>query len=355
MSGFLGMMFQGGSGISPSDYIGYGGATTAKRITVYPWNTTTGFGTAYTTPTIAAEIHQVSFVPDNSNFSATMWVAPYFNIWQWSGLGFGTKYASPGSTLNPATNGPGNYSWTKNVDAFITTNNSGPSYPQAWAWSPSGGFGSKYANGSVLSSGRGATINGDSTLVAFQTYNSPFVVLFPWSSGFGTRYANPSVIPNTGAISGPPVEGGISFNAVTNDLACGSTLTPFIYTYPVTSAGFGTKYANPSSALTSAVNGLRFSPNGAVIATVNSGTPAVNAYQWGAGFGTKYADPAALPTYGYSVDWSSTTNAIATGQKTASPYTSVFAWDTGGFGAKYSDPGTAPGVAATVSFGNQSR
>jgi hypothetical protein len=358
MSGFLGMIIAGGASggtppVTPSAFIAYGGQTTSKRITVYGWDSSAGFGSAFTTPTIPAEIHQVSFVPDNSTFSASFWVAPYFYVWQWSSLGFGTRYADPGSVLNPASSGPAGFSWTTNLDALLTLNNSAPSNPQAWAWSAASGFGSKYSNGSVLASGRGVTLNADSTLVAFQQFATPWIALYPWSSssGFGTKYANPSTLPN----GLPPPEAGISFNKVTNDFICGSNASPFVFAYPVTSAGFGTKYANPASALNSPVYSTKFSADGASVATVNNGTPAVNAYQWGAGFGTKYANPAVLPPYGYSMDFSSTSNAIATGQKTASPYTSVYQWSTSGFGAKYSDPGTAPGVAATVSFGNQSR
>jgi len=361
MSGFLGLIIAGGASggtppVTPSAYIAYGGSTAAKRITVYGWDSTSGFGSAYTTPTIPAEIHQVSFVPDNSNFSASFWVAPYFYVWQWSTLGFGTRYSDPGSPLNPASSGPAGYTWTKNVDALLAVNNTAASYPQAWAWSGSGGFGSKYSNGSILTGtngARGITLNADSTLVGMQIYASPWIALYPWSSstGYGTRYANPTTLPN----GLPPPEAGISFNKVTNDFVCGSNALPFVFAYPVTSAGFGTKYANPTTALASPVYSVKFSPDGASVATVNNGSPAVNAYQWGAGFGTKYSNPAALPTYGYSLDWSSTTNAIATGQKTASPYTSVFSWSSSGFGAKYADPGTLPGIAATVSFGNQSR
>jgi len=367
MSGFLGMMFTGGGGstpaVTPSAYIAYGGATTSKRITVYPWNSTSGFGTAFTTPSVTAEVHEVSFVTDNSNISASTWVAPYLNVWQWSGLGFGTKYADPASQLNPASNGPTGYTWTNNLNAILTVNNNVPSYPQAWAWSTASGFGSKYANGSLLTSGntpRGITLNADSSQVAFQIFSSggtpgnpaaPAIALYPWSGGFGTRYASPSSLP-----AGYPLgEIAISFNKVTNDLICGTNTAPFLYAYPVTSAGFGTKYSNPSVALSTAVNSLKFSGDGATIATVNLGSPTVNAYQWGAGFGTKYANPVSAPAYAFSMDWSSTSNAIATGQKNANPYTAVFAWTSGGFGAKYSDPGTFPGTASYVSFANQSR
>jgi len=355
MSGFLGMLIPGGSGglppVTPSTYIAYGGSTASKRITVYNWDSFAGFGSAFTTPTIPSEIHQVSFVPDNSTFSASFWVAPYFYVWRWSPLGFGTRYGNPGSLLNPDSVGPAGFSWTKNVDALLTINNNAPTNPQAWAWNSLSGFGSKKFNGSALSAAAGVTLNADSTQVAFLLSSLPYIALYPWSGNFGTKYANPSLVP-TGVASG---EAGISFNKVTNDIIFGGRSAPFIIAYPVTSAGFGTKYANPASALVTAVNSTRFSPDGASVATVNAGTPTVNAYQWGAGFGTKYANPAVLPSYSYSMDWSASTNAIATGRKTIVPYTSVYQWSTSGFGAKYSDPSTVPGLSTSVSFSNQSR
>jgi hypothetical protein len=357
MSGFLGMLIPGVSGglppVTPSTYIAYGGSTTSKRITVYNWDSFTGFGSAFTTPTIPYEIHKVSFVPDNSIFSACFWEAPNFYVWRWSSLGFGTRYANPGSLVNPLTTGVSSFNWTNAVDALLTVNQSNPITPQAWRWTSSGGFGSKYSNGAAIttsSTARGTALSSDNAYFAVGMYDLAKVALYPWASGFGTRFANPSSIPvgNTGVK-------GVSFNPITNDLVVGTSASPFVFVYPVTSAGFGTKYAAPSVVLNTAVTSTKFSPDGASVATVNTGTPAVNAYQWGAGFGTKYANPAVLPPYGYSMDWSASTNAIATGQQTAVPYTSVYQWSASGFGAKYSNPSTVPGVAASVSFSNQSR
>ncbi len=86
MSGFLGLLFPGGSsgGGGPSEFLATGGSTAGKQLTVYPWNNSTGFGSAYTSPALSIATQQISFVPDNSNISIATAAAPYFTAWQWS-------------------------------------------------------------------------------------------------------------------------------------------------------------------------------------------------------------------------------------------------------------------------------
>lgn len=353
MSGFLGMFTYGGAATVPSEYVAMGGFTPAQRLAVYQWTDALGFGTKYSIPSIPSELHEVSFVPDNSSFAASSWVAPYIAVWRWSSAGFGTQYGNPGSPLNPSAGGISGFNWTKNVDAMLVTNVSPTVAPQAWAWN--NGFGSKYANGSSIStiSARGTAISSDSAYFAAGLFGSPGIALYPWASGFGTRFSNPTSLPvgNVGA------EGTISFNPITNDLAVGTASSPYIFVYPISSSGFGTKYADPSSLPSSAMNGLRYSSDGTAIATVNTGSPYVNAWAWSGGFGTKYSNPSTLPPADtYAVDFSSTSDSIITGRKTSSPFVTAYTWSgASGFGTKYSDPASAPGTTSTVAFSNQSR
>ena len=360
MSGFLGILFPGGGSgglppITPSTYIALGGSTAAKRITAYGWNSSTGFGSAFTTPAIANTIGQVSFVRDNSVFAASFASAPYFNVWQWSGLGFGTQYSNPASALSPSSGGPAGFTWTNAVDAILTSNATAVSYPQAWAWSQASGFGSKYSNGAAINSigaTTGVTLNGDNTQVAFSQNAGTTISLYPWSTstGFGTKYASPATIPPFG--NNP---GSVSFNAVTNDVAIGSTSSPFIAAYPVTSLGFGAKYSNPSTAVAGTVYAVRFSPTGGQIAVGNNSTPAaLKIYSWGSGFGSLYSGPSILTTVN-SADWSSTGSEIAGATSSSSPYVKAYPWTAGGVGSQYSNPSTTPGVPNCVSFSNQSR
>jgi len=357
MSGFLGMFTYGDAAapVVPSIYIAYGGPTAGKRISAYNWNSTTGFGSSFTAPTISNAINQVSFVKNNSNISASCTASPFFFVWQWSAAGFGTQYANAASPLSPSGSGPAGFSWTNNVDAIITSNAASVSYPQAWAWDQTTGFGSKYANGTALNSSdssTGVTLNGDNTQVAFSQQSNPVISLFPWSSatGFGTKYANPATLPGQG--SNP---GTISFNPVTNDIVIGNTLFPLLSGYPVTSSGFGTRYANPSTSAGGAVFGVRFSPSGSEVAVGNSATPApLKVYQWSSGFGSLYSSPSILQTI-RAVSWSSTGTEIAGAISAASPYTRVYPWTSGGFGSVYSSPATPLDISNSVSFSDQSR
>lgn len=356
MSGFLGMFTYGGlAPITPSIYIAYGGPTLGQRISAYPWSSSSGFGTIYTAPTVSNPINQISFVRDNSNISASCTTSPFFLVWPWSSSGFGTQYSNASSPLNPSSFGPAGFTWTDSVDAILTSNALNPSYPQAWAWSQASGFGTKYSNGPALNSAgfsTGLALNGDNTQVAFSQGATPVISLFPWSSasGFGTKYANPATLPPFGNNAN-----SISFNPITNDVAIGSTASPFIAAYAVSSSGFGTKYSNPSSPIGSTTYAVRFSPVGTEIAVGNNSSPAtLKVYQWSSGFGSLYTSPSILQTV-ESVSWSSTGTEIAGSISTTLPYTRVYPWTSGGFGSAYSSPLTVLSSPNSVSFSNQSR
>lgn len=360
MSGFLGMLFPGGAagGGGPSEYLGTGGGTVGKQLLVYPWNSSTGFGTAYSPPTLSNATSQVSFVPDNSNVSIASANPPYFTAWPWSSLGFGTAYSNPSTFLNPTSGGTAGCTWTPTVDAVLTANITAPNFPQAWSWSAGSGLGTKYSNGTAISSSfqsRNITLNADGSLVAVSIYaNLPqaSIGMYPWNSstGFGTRFSNPTTLPDTPTVY--PLT--LSFNRVTNDLIIAKNGSNFVAAYPASSSGFGTKYADPTTSFGGTPRGLRFSPDGASIATANTSFPPIIAFQWGSGFGSKYANPATIISYAFGMDWSNTNDAIAFGNTTAVPYVSVYRWS-GGFGSLYSAPSVAPGNSAAISFSNQSR
>jgi hypothetical protein len=357
MSGFLGLIVGGGGGgtspVVPSEYVAYLGPYTFDNLKVYNFNSSTGYGSGFTSPVISQVLNQVSFVPDNSTISVSYTPAPYFSVYGWSSFGFGTKYSDPSSVLNPSSGGVSAYTWSKNVDAFLTINpDNTNSQPQAWAWSSATGFGTKYSNGSSFAVGRCIAMNGDGTQVAFSAGTTSSLHLYPWtSSGYGTKYANPT-FP-----SGITQKQGLSFNKVTNDLATGLFATPYIWACSVSSAGFGTQYSNPSTSLTTATNGLQFGPNGDQIAVSSQGAPCVSVYQWGAGFGSKYANPTPsfTTTRSQTVDWSSTQTSIGFTSSTSAPYGFIYRWSTSGFGSQYTTVSGIPANATNISFANKSR
>ena len=87
--------------------------------------------------------------------------------------------------------------------------------------------------------------------IAVAHFSTPFISTYPWSAGFGTKYADPSTLP-------PSTGRGVSFNSTGTAIAVAHDITPFISAYPW-SVGFGTKYANPSTLPTSTGNSVSFS------------------------------------------------------------------------------------------------
>jgi len=361
MSGFLGMFTYGGAATVPSEYIAYSTSIVGRRVSAYPWSDSTGFGTIYSTTasinTLTNEASRLSFTKDNSLFSFSNTTSPYVHVWPWSSSGFGTKYANPTSALSPTGAGTAGHTWTPATDAFLTINIASPnSAPQAWVWS--GGFGTKYANGAnVAGLGAGISINAAGTQVVVSHAGSPYISMYPWASGFGTKYSNPATLPTGAPTSGtgPPNGVNVGFNPISNDVAIGHSVSPFITTYPVTGAGFGTKYADPSSLPVGTTDSLKFASTGTLLGAGSATSPFITVWNWSSGFGSKYSNPTTLPTTATtSMDWSSTADSIVTAGNATTPYTSVYPWS-GGFGTKYSDPGTLPNLALAVSFSNQSR
>jgi hypothetical protein len=348
MSGFLGMFAYGGATpTTPSEYVAYtGGSLASQQTGVYPWSSASGFGTIYSTPAALRSnlIQQISFVKDNSLVSTTLSTSPYLYAFPWSASGFGTQYSNPSSAMSP-TGTPAGFTWTNAIDAVITANQPSVSYPQAWAWSA--GFGTKYSNGSAINasgSAYGVSLNSDNTLVAFNFNTSPYVALYPWSSasGFGTRYSNPAT-----TYTGAAIRQTISFNATTNDLALGSATNPYVSAYAVSSSGFGSKYSNPP-ADGFVKNSLRFSPDGAYLATATTAGTALFVYSWSSGFGSVIYSP--VTSSAVTVDWSSTGTEIG---KNGNPI-NVWPWSAG-FGTQYTNSAPILSPPQCVSFSNQSR
>jgi len=89
--------------------------------------------------------------------------------------------------------------------------------------------------------------------------------------------------------------GGQKPASPTEIIAASISVSPYISVYPW-SAGFGTKYADPSTLPTGVGRSVAFNTLGTAIAVTHSTSPYISVYPWSAGFGTKYADPSTLPT-----------------------------------------------------------
>jgi hypothetical protein len=129
-------------------------------------------------------------------------------------------------------------------NAIAMTGNSGGGSPYVHAYSFSGsGFGTKYADPGTPLTGEGTKSSfrpaGDA--VAFAHVTSPRITAYPWSSsGFGTKYSNPATLPtNTGlGVSFHPSENFVAFSVVenTSSLFCNNLIH---FVNPTFSFNFG--------------------------------------------------------------------------------------------------------------------
>jgi len=182
--------------------------------------------------------------------------------------------------------------------------------------------------------------------VAVSHVTTPFISAYQWNAGFGTKYADPTTL--FGAVLGS----GVAFTPSGNAVAATHDTTPFVTAYQWSGVGFGTKFTNPATLPASNGQAVAFSPSGNAVAVAHRTTPFISVYPWNAsGFGVKFTNPATLPTSdGYGVAFSPSGDAIAVAHQT-SPFISVYPWSTSGFGTKFTNPATLPtGNAASVAF-----
>lgn len=257
------------------------------NVTAYSWSS--GFGTRYQGTTVSAQTRQAVFSPDSAYIAAAQDATPYIAVLPWSSSGFGTRVSDPGTTPTGAGYG---VAFRPQNDAIVVAHATSP-YTTAYPWSSSG-FGTKYNDPGTAVAGIGYatwfTPTGSDVAISHAT--SPFVSVYSWSSGFGTKYGNPAnVPPNSGT--------GVAFTRAGTTIAVASqTTSPYVAAYAWSSSGFGTKYADPGTAIggspaVNTGNKLAFAVDDSAIAIVHNTSPYISAYPWDTtnGFGTKYSDP----------------------------------------------------------------
>jgi hypothetical protein len=79
---------------------------TSPFITVYPWSGS-GFGTKFADPgTLPASTgNSVAFTPAGDVVAVAHATTPFITAYPWSGSGFGTKFADPGTSPTGTGNG----------------------------------------------------------------------------------------------------------------------------------------------------------------------------------------------------------------------------------------------------------
>lgn len=260
---------------------------------------------------------------------------------------------------------------------------------EAYEWTNTGGFGTKYSNPASLPTGSGRGVafspSGNDLAVAHDT--SPYISVYPWSSsGFGTKYSNPSSLP---AGNGNDV----AWHPSGNDIAVAHTTSPYLFIAPFTSGvGFGTPYSTAISGYGNQIT-LAFNPNGDKLVVAGGGapywlrcynytegsgrggnltdvnttegnfndvafshdgthfvgchysTPFVTAYAFNAPSSpwyTRVSNPASLPpNHGWGATFSPDDSVIVAGHFNT-PFMSAYAWTGTSWGTKYSNPSSLP-------------
>lgn len=232
--------------------------------------------------------------------------------------------------------------WEKIYSSFVFA--AGTASPYVHAYGYDGTLGSKYANPATLPSGssNGISINAALTVVAVSQSVTPFISAYGFSNtGWGTKFSNPAVLP---AGAGQEVAWRNS-----SDIAVGHSTTPFTSVYPF-SGGFGTKYANPATAIDTDGLDVIFNPAGnAIIIGINSGTRPFNSYVWSAGFGTKYANPTSSTYSGKGLAFSPSGDVVAVATQSSGGFISAWKWSSG-LGTKYAAPTVPDGDGYSVDF-----
>ncbi len=176
--------------------------------------------------------------------------------------------------------------------------------------------------------------------IAFLSLSAPYIYAYPFSdAGFGTKYADPVTSLTNDMWT-------VDFIRTGNAIIMGSDISPYItaYEWNVTT-GFGAKYSDPAVLPTSRTVRAKFSYESAAVGITHANSPYISVYQWNSatGFGTKYTAPSFTADSGEAIDFKPGLIAFTfdpPGLGTSSaPGIRVYNWTTAsGFGTKYSDP-----------------
>lgn len=250
----------------------------------YPFNVTTGFGTAYSGGAVTGLGTGACFSPSNSAiaFSFGGTTSPMTKVYRWSSSGFGTAYPAPSTTITSQTR---TVNFTSDGTAIIYGGGASPRI-HAYAWTTASGFGTKFADPASTPTGTtmySVSISPSSTVLMLGC--SATLQAYRWSSsGFGTKFTNPS--PGPGGAFAIYTN---CFNSAEDSVFCGwDANAPFMCAFRWSSAGFGTKYTALSPAMTADVTRITTNTTkGVMTVLINS-----SAYDWNSGFGAKYSGSA---------------------------------------------------------------
>lgn len=248
-------------------------------------------------------------------------------------IGWGSLISSPTTVLTSGT--PyGGLSLGNNV-VFVGLD-AAPGI-NAYAWSDTSGFGTKFANPTSTYDSNKIYYNGTNTVAAISYNKSGHkLVVYPWNNGFGTRYADPTTTINSAnsAISLSPAGTSILYNT---DAAYGH-IGGYAWS---TANGYGTKFATPTIPNIYNISCFTFHPTGNYL-IVGSGYRANDvkafAYNWteANNFGSLLASPSITVAYPIDVTISISGDVVLFGSS-YEEWVMAYSFNNG-FGTKYAAP-----------------
>lgn len=300
-------------GFSPDGAtIGLGYNANANTLYLYPWSSSSGFGTRFPNGPSQRPYGGTFGVAFDSTSSNVFGGGGGFSqqgletFTYSSSTGYGTRYTPPSptdGTFNQLTRDIAVHPSDNAVAIAGLNNSSQGDLFKIYPFTPGTGYGTQYSTPATMPTGPAYSVefspNGD--FVAVGEQYSPCLSVYPFSlsTGIGTKIADPStVLPNFCTVY------RINWSPKQNAIGCangrGSSSNPqsIVSVWAWSSSGFGAKYSNPSTTPNgTSGKGFSFSPDGASILFGTNLSPFVYAYEWSSsGFGSKYADPSPLPT-----------------------------------------------------------
>jgi hypothetical protein len=222
-------------------------ATTSPFIAAYNWSSTNGYGTKLSGP--AAGLTGSLRICRNSDTTLVLtghYASPYSTaVSVGTSLGNLTRgNASFGGAVNQAV-------FSKNSDAVIAARDLTPGLAASH-----GVGGTMYAAPSVPPNSTCETLaqSYDGSSIFVNGGTNPYLYAYPWSSaGFGTRYANLSNAVPTATIY------SIVAHEISDLIAYPVNAAPYCYVRHF-SGGFGTVFSNPSVAISAKPESMAFTP-----------------------------------------------------------------------------------------------
>lgn len=269
---------------SAGNYLAATSYNTSPYIQVRTWLGTYGSiisTTGVTLPT--GQSYQVAFTAAGDYLAVAHDTSPYVTVWPWTGA-YGSKMSNPGTAVTASGR---SVRFSPSGDAIFITSSGSP-YIQAYPWDGSG-FGSRVSDPGTLPAGapgqnQNLALSPDGAYVSVAHAVSPYISTYPWSSGaFGTRVSTTGVTLPTATGQSP------AYSPSGDVLLVGHSTSPNITAWPWTGA-YGSKYANPATAVGFTPNATTFDSAGETLYL--TGINSIGGYLWSAGFGSRLSSPA---------------------------------------------------------------